>query len=52
MWTETKIMKDIVLIRNFDLAIFLSVAEAIFYVKSRNWVDIGNSILVSVYLSL
>lgn len=30
MWTETKIMENIVLIRNFDLAIFLSVVEAIF----------------------
>lgn len=30
MWTETKIMENIVLIRNFDLAIFLSVAEEIF----------------------
>ena len=35
-----KIMKNIVLIGNFDHAIFLSVVEALFLVKSRKWADI------------
>ena len=43
-----KIMKNIdVLIGNFDHAIFLSIVEALFLVKSRNWADteISNLIL-------
>ena len=43
-----KIMKNIdVLIGNFDHAIFLSIVEALFLVRSRNWADreISNLIL-------
>ena len=43
-----KITKNIdVLIGNFDHAIFLSIVEALFLVKSRNWADteISNLIL-------
>ena len=42
-----KIMKNIdVLIGNFDHAIFLSIVEALFLVKSRNWADIEISNLI------
>ena len=42
-----KIMKNIdVLIGNFDHAIFLSIVEALFLVKSRNWADIEISSLI------
>ena len=42
-----KIMKNIdVLIGNFDHAIFLSIVEAPFLVKSRNWADIEISSLI------
>ena len=33
-------MKNIILIGNFDHAIFLSFVEALFLVKSRKWADI------------
>ena len=40
-------MKNIdVLIGNFDHAIFLSIVEALFLVKSRNWADIEISNLI------
>ena len=40
-------MKNIdVLIGNFDHAIFLSIVEALFLVKSRNWADTEISKLI------
>ena len=42
-----KITKNIdVLIGNFDHAIFLSIVEALFLVKSRNWADTEISKLI------
>ena len=40
------IMKNIVFIGNFDHAIFLSVVEAVFLVKSRNSADMEISNLI------